>query len=141
MTSPVGAIMLVVVLLAGGASTVLLRLSILSGGAGGARFYRALFQTVFIGLSVGAVVAVSGVPTMGSGLGFAALNGVFGGVAFILFTAGLENVEASTAKPALVVSMLVAVALGIFFLGESLTARKIAGVGFAMVAVYLLAGG
>ena len=141
MTVPIGALALVVVLLAGGASTVLLRMSILSGGAAGARFYRALFQTLFVVGSVGAVVAISGVPTVGSGLAFAALNGVCGGVAFILFTAGLADVEASTAKPALVLSMLVAVGLGVLVLAEPLTLKKVGGIALAMVAVVLLAGG
>ena len=138
---PLGLLAILVVLLAGGASTVLLRYSVLAGGADGARFHRALFQTIFVFGSVAVVIAVAGVPQLGSGIGFAALNGVFGGVAFILFTAGLEEVEASTAKPALVVSMLVAVALGVLVLAEPLTATKGAGIVLAVAAVVLLAGG
>ena len=136
---PVGVLALVLLLLAGGASTVLLRLSVLAGGSDAATFYRALAQTVFVFASVAVVVAVGGVPDVGAGVPWAALNGAVSGVAFILFAAGLEDVEASTAKPILVVTMLVGVALGVALLAEPLTTRKLAGVGLAVIAVYLLA--
>ncbi|MFB6310682.1 MAG: EamA family transporter [Salinirussus sp.] len=137
--SDAGIIALALAMLGYGSSTVLLRYSVLVGGADGARFYRALLQTVFVVLAVGAVILVGSRPRMdGLGAFYAALNGIFGGLAFILFTAGLEDVEASTAKPALVVSMLVAVVLGIVVLAEPLTLRKAIGVALAAVAVYLL---
>lgn len=134
-----GLIALALAMLGYGSSTVLLRYSVLAGGADGARFYRALLQTVFVVLAVGGVVLSGGRPAMDfPGATFAALNGVFGGLAFILFTAGLGDVEASTAKPALVVSMLVAVVLGVAVLAEPVTLRKAAGVALAVLAVYLL---
>lgn len=134
-----GLIALALAMLGYGSSTVLLRYSVLVGGADGARFYRALLQTVFVVLAVGTVFILGNRPAMDlPGATFAALNGVFGGLAFILFTAGLEDVEASTAKPALVVSMLVAVVLGIVVLSEPLTLRKTVGVALASLAVYLL---
>lgn len=138
MTDP-GLVALALAMLGYGSSTVLLRYSVLAGGADGARFYRALLQTVFVVLAVGAVVLIGTRPAMDlRGAAYAALNGVFGGLAFILFTAGLEDVEASTAKPALVVSMLVAVVLGVAVLAEPLTVRKVAGVALAALALYLL---
>jgi drug/metabolite transporter (DMT)-like permease len=125
--------------LAYGSSTVFLRYAVLAGGADGARLHRSLLQTVFVVIAVALVFAVGGRPGMDlRGAGFAAINGTVAGVAFILFSTGLEEVEASTAKPALVLSMLVAVVLGVVVLAEPVTLRKVAGVGLAAVAVYLL---
>lgn len=134
-----GLVALALAMLAYGSSTVFLRYAVLLGGADGARVHRSLMQTVFVVVAVALVFAVGGRPAMDvRGAGFAALNGTFAGVAFILFSTGLEEVEASTAKPALVLSMLVAVVLGIVVLAEPLTLRKAVGVAFAVVAVYLL---
>jgi drug/metabolite transporter (DMT)-like permease len=72
------------------------------------------------------------------GVAFAALNGALGGVAFILFSKGLESVEVSRAKPAMVVGMVVPVVLGFALLQEPMTPRKAIGVVLAGVAVYLL---
>lgn len=134
-------IALVVMILSAGTSTVLLRMAILRGGTDETRFFRALFQTLLV---VGGVVVLLGpagaLPPPRIGVAFAALNGAFGGIAFILFTKGLETVEASTGKPALVVGMVVTVGLGIVVLGESVSARKLLGVALAGVAVYLLSG-
>ncbi len=134
-----GLVALALAMVAYGSSTVFLRYSVLVGGADGARLHRSLLQTVFVIVAVALVFAVGGRPAMDlRGAGFAALNGTFAGVAFILFSTGLEDVEASTAKPALVLSMLVAVVLGVVVLAEPVTLRKFVGVALAMVAVYLL---
>lgn len=134
-----GLLALVLAMVAYGSSTVFLRYAVLVGGADDARLHRSLLQTLFVVLAVALVFAVGGRPTMDlRGAGFAALNGTFAGVAFILFSTGLEDVEASTAKPALVLSMLVAVVLGVVVLAEPVTLRKVVGVAFAVVAVYLL---
>jgi drug/metabolite transporter (DMT)-like permease len=116
-----------------------LRYAVLTGRADGARLHRSLLQTVFVVIAVALVFAVGRRPIMDlRGAGFAALNGTISGVAFILFSTGLEDVEASTAKPALVLSMLVAVVLGVVVLAEPVTLRKTSGVLLAVVAVYLL---
>jgi drug/metabolite transporter (DMT)-like permease len=137
-------VFLVVMVLSAGASTVFLRLAIVQDGrVDEARFHRALFQTVLVvggvGLLLAGRLANGPIPAV-SGMTYAALNGAFGGIAFILFTRGLETEEASRAKPALVVGMAVPVTLGIVLLGEVATLRKAAGVVLAAIAVYLLAG-
>lgn len=132
---------LAVMVLSGGAATALLRAAILDGDTDRARFHRALTQTLAVCLA--ALVALStgrASPEPSAGILYAALNGLLGGGAFILFTKGLETTEASAARPALVVMTAVAVAVGILLLGESASAGKIGGALLAMAAVVLLSG-
>lgn len=137
-------VFLVVMVCSAGASTVFLRLAIVQDGrVDEARFHRALSQTVLVVGGVGLLLTgrlANGPVPATAGMTYAALNGAFGGIAFILFTRGLETQEASRAKPALVVGMVVPVTLGVVLLGEAATLRKAAGVALAAVAVYLLAG-
>ncbi len=139
MTDPT--VFLAVMVASGGLTTAFLRQAVVGGPTDDARFYRALAQTVCV---VGGVLVLLGpdglVPPLRVGVVFAALNGLFGAVAFILFSKGLETVEASTGKPALVVSMVVAAALGFLLLGEAASARKLGGIALVGLAVYLLAG-
>jgi drug/metabolite transporter (DMT)-like permease len=139
MTDPT--VFLAVMVASGGLTTAFLRQAVVGGPTDDARFYRALAQTVCV---VGGVLVLLGpdrlVPPLRVGVVFAALNGLFGAVAFILFSKGLETVEASTGKPALVVSMVVAAALGFLLLGEATSARKLGGIALVGLAVYLLAG-
>lgn len=134
-------VFLTVMVVSGGLTTVLLRQAVVGGPTDDARFYRALAQTVCV---VGGVLVLLGpdrlVPPLRVGVAFAALNGLFGAAAFILFSKGLETVEASTGKPALVVSMVVAAALGFLLLGEAVSPRKLGGIALVGLAVYLLAG-
>jgi transporter family protein len=130
---------LAAMVLSGGTATVLLRQAVVNGLTDEARFYRAFAQTVCIVAGIVVVLGPDGlVPPVTAGSGFAALNGAFGGLAFIFFTKGLETVEASTGKPALVVSMVVAVLLGIVVLGEAVTVDKLLGLVLAGIAIYLL---
>jgi drug/metabolite transporter (DMT)-like permease len=124
-----------------GGSTVLLRKAILDGRTNDARLYRTLVQTVLVAVAFVAVAGPGGfaVPVNAGAL-FAATNGALSGLAFVLYSRGLETVEASTAKPALASGMVVSVTLGILVLGESVSARKVAGVALAGLAIYLLAG-
>jgi len=132
---------LAVMVASGGLTTAFLRQAVVGGPTDDARFYRALAQTACV---LGGVLLLLGpeglVPPARVGVAFAALNGLFGAAAFILFSKGLETVEASTGKPALVVSMVVAATLGILLLGETASAKKVGGVALVGVAVYLLAG-
>ena len=132
---------LAVLMASAGLKTVFLREAVVGGGTDEARLYRAVAQTVCVFAGVAVLLGPDGlVPPLEVGVAFAALNGLFGAAAFIMFSKGLETVEASTGKPALVVSMVVAATLGIVLLGETASAKKLAGVGLVGVAVYLLAG-
>jgi drug/metabolite transporter (DMT)-like permease len=131
---------LAVTVTSGGLATVLLRQAVVGGRTDEARFHRAAAQTVCVLVGVLVLLGPAGLLPLGTGAAFAALNGAFGAVAFILFSKGLETVEASTGKPALVVSMVVAAGLGILVLGEGVSAPKLAGIGLVGTAVFLLAG-
>lgn len=122
-----------------GVAPVLLRLAILRGTTDGTRVFRATAQTVLI-LAAVVVAYLLGVTDvdLGPGIVYPILNGACGGIGFLLFSKGIESVEASRAKPATVFGTVVAVALGVAVLGESLTARKLAGIAAAGLAVYLL---
>ncbi|MFQ3295230.1 MAG: drug/metabolite transporter (DMT)-like permease [Halobacteriales archaeon] len=134
-----GPIAVVVMICSLGATTVFLRLAIDYGSVDDARILRSSFQTLAIVIGVLAVKGISGFHVkLSPGVAFAALNGALGGVAFILFSKGLESVDVSRAKPAMVVGMVVPVVLGVALLQEPMTVRKAAGVILAGVAVYLL---
>lgn len=135
----VGPIAVAVMIVSLGATTVFLRLAIDHGSVDDARLLRASFQTLAIVVGVAAVKGATGFHVVfRPGVAAAALNGALGGVAFVLFSKGLESVDVSRAKPAMVVGMVVPVVLGFTLLQEPMTARKAAGVGLAGVAVYLL---
>ena len=135
----VGPIAVAVMILSLGATTVFLRLAIDRGSVDDARLLRASFQTLAIVVGVAAVKGSAGFHVVfRPGVAAAALNGALGGVAFILFSKGLESVDVSRAKPAMVVGMVVPVVLGFTLLHEPMTTRKAAGVVLAGVAVYLL---
>jgi drug/metabolite transporter (DMT)-like permease len=135
----VGPIAVAVMILSLGATTVFLRLAIDRGSVDDARLLRASFQTLAIVVGVAAVKGSVGFHVVvRPGVAAAALNGALGGVAFIVFSKGLESVDVSRAKPAMVVGMVVPVVLGFTLLQEPMTVRKAAGVVLAGVAVYLL---
>jgi drug/metabolite transporter (DMT)-like permease len=134
-----GPIAVVVMICSLGATTVFLRLAIDHGSVDDARLLRSSFQTIAIVIGVLAVQGSGGFHvTLSPGVAFAALNGALGGIAFILFSKGLESVDVSRAKPTMVVGMVVPVVLGFALLQEPMTPRKAAGVVLAGVAVYLL---
>jgi len=121
--SVTGPVSLVVVVLGFGTSTAFLRAAISSGTTDTARLLRIAFQTlvVFAGVSV-AGVSSTVTSSVNPGAVYPVLNGALSGVAFILFSRGLESMEASVAKPLLAVGTVVSFALGILVLGEQLTA-------------------
>lgn len=130
---------LIFMILSLGVTTIFLRLAILKNGVNNARFYRATAQTLIV---VFAVLLVAGgseftISLRGS-LVFPAMNGVLGAGAFILFCSGLETIEASTAKPMVIISTITSAVLGILILGESFTIQKLVGIVLAVIAVALL---
>lgn len=135
----IGHLYLILLILSLGMTTIFLRLGILKNGLNNARFYRAAGQTLIV---VFAVILVTGTSqlslSMNSNLFYPALNGILGAGAFILFCSGLETVDASTAKPMIILATITSVILGIVILGESFTVEKLVGVLLAVVAVALL---
>lgn len=79
-------------------------------------------------------------PALGeAGVYFALVSGVFAGVGAVAFYAGLESGSTGIVTTVSALYFVVAAVLGILVLGEAVTLRDAAGVGFAVVAVVLLA--
>lgn len=74
------------------------------------------------------------------GLGYAAAAGVATGAGSLLFYTSLRYGSVSVASTLVGLYFVVAAVLGVAFLGEAVTLRKVLGIGFAVVAVVLLAG-
>ena len=89
-----------------------------------------------------AYVALSGqeVSLEGSGVGWALAAGVFAGVGAVAFYAGLADGRTGVVTTISALYFVVAALVGVAVLGESLGLREVAGVGFAVLAVALLAG-
>lgn len=122
-----------------GVKTVLLRAGIVNGKTDDVRFNRALFQTITVFVIIWAVLGTTGFSVPFTfGIIYPVINGVLGGGAFILFCKGLENVEASTARPLLSSRMIIPVSLGIIMLEETFTIEKMIGIAFVMMAIILL---
>ncbi len=134
-----GHIYLILAVISLGFTTIFLRLGILKNGLNNARFYRAITQTLIVVFAVILVTGVNGlsIPRT-TGIIYPALNGVLGAGAFMLFCSGLETVDASTAKPIVIIATITSVILGIVILGESFTIEKLVGITLAVVAVGLL---
>lgn len=79
-------------------------------------------------------------PVLGEvGVYFALASGVFAGVGAVAFYAGLESGRTGIVTTISALYFVVAALLGIIVLGESVGAREVTGIGFAVVAVVLLA--
>lgn len=65
--------------------------------------------------------------------------GVFAGIAAVTFYAGPERGQTSVVTTVSVLYFVVAAVLGVAVLGETVEATDVAGVGFAVLAVVLLA--
>lgn len=136
----IGTVYILLAIVALGANTVFLRLSLTEKRPNQTRLVRAITQTViivsaFFLLNTGSSLSIS------LGLFFPLLNGLLGGLAFISFSRGLQEVDASVAKPIVAVNLVIPVSLGIVVLGESLSIYKVLGVVFSILAVYLLTSG
>lgn len=95
----------------------------------------------------GALIAFGYVYTQRGGFGtlpmdgvlLAAIGGVFAGIAGVAFYMGLEAGRASIITTVSALYFIVAVVLGVLFLGESVSLTDLGGIGFAVMAVLLLA--
>jgi uncharacterized membrane protein len=70
---------------------------------------------------------------------FAGLAGVFAGAGAVAFYAGLAEGNSAVVTTVSALYFVVAALLGVAVLGESLGLRDVAGVGFAVLAIALLA--
>lgn len=77
------------------------------------------------------------IPT--DGLAMAVLAGVFSGVGAVGFYAGLNFGRTSVVTTVSALYFVVSAAIGIVYFDDSLGLREVAGIGFAVVAVVLLA--
>jgi drug/metabolite transporter (DMT)-like permease len=93
-------------------------------------------------VAVGYIAATRGasisLPPRGVAIALAA--GVFSGIGGIAFYAGLQQGESAVVTTVSAMYFIVAAIVGVLVLGETLGVREIAGIGFAVVAVALLAG-
>jgi drug/metabolite transporter (DMT)-like permease len=85
----------------------------------------------------GAVSAVSLPPR---GVALALVAGVLSGIGGIAFYAGLQQGESAVVTTVSAMYFIVAAIVGVLVLGETVGVRELAGIGFAVVAVALLAG-
>lgn len=74
-----------------------------------------------------------------TGVGLALLAGVFAGIGAIAFYAGLSVGRAGIVTTVSALYFIVAALLGVVFLGESLSVTDTLGIGFAALAVALIA--
>lgn len=93
-----------------------------------------------VGVAVGYIILRDKPLTLSStGIGYALVAGVFAGAGAISYYIALDMGKASTATTVTGLYFAVAAVLGVVFLGESLKTSHIAGIGLAVVAVFLLA--
>lgn len=79
-------------------------------------------------------------PALGEpGVPVALVSGVFAGIGAVAFYAGLESGRTGVVTTVSALYFVVAAVLGVLLLGEGVTLQDAAGVGFAVVAVALLA--
>lgn len=79
-------------------------------------------------------------PALGEvGVYFALASGVFAGVGAVAFYAGLESGRTGIVTTVSALYFVVAAVAGVLVLGETLGVREVAGIGFAVAAVALLA--
>lgn len=86
------------------------------------------------------VLSDTEVTLAGEGVGLALGAGVFAGVGAIAFYTGLEAGRTGVVTTVSAMYFVVAAVLGVVLLGDTFGLREVAGVGFAVIAVVLLAG-
>jgi uncharacterized membrane protein len=84
-------------------------------------------------------VSPVGVELPPRGVGFALLAGGASALGAVAFYAGLRSGRASIVTTVTALYFVVAAVLGVLVFGESVSGREVAGVGFAVAAVVLLA--
>jgi uncharacterized membrane protein len=91
-------------------------------------------------LALGYVLFSRGVPALPRrGVALAGLAGVFAGAGAVAFYAGLSEGNSGVVTTVSALYFVVAAVLGVVVLGESLGLRDVAGIGFAVLAIALLA--
>jgi drug/metabolite transporter (DMT)-like permease len=101
-----------------------------------------------ISYATGACVAIAYIALNGEGtlslpprgVALALGAGIFSGIGGIAFYAGLQQGESAVVTTVSAMYFIVAALVGVAVLGETLGLRELAGIGFAVVAVALLAG-
>lgn len=93
----------------------------------------------------GAAVAVAYIISQGSvpafsdvGVGYALVGGLFSGVGGVSYYAAIQFGDVSVVSTITALYFVVAAVLGVLFLGESISARDVAGIALAVGAVTLL---
>jgi bacterial/archaeal transporter family protein len=100
----------------------------------------AVSYAVGVGVALTYIAAQSGAVSLaGSGVAFAVVGGLFSGIGSISYYAALKGGNRAFATTVTALYFVVAAALGIVFLGESVDVRDVAGIGLAVGAVVLLA--
>lgn len=100
-----------------------------------------LLVTYVVASSVGAAFFLTGPGTVemtNRDLLFAVAAGVSTGVGSVLYYLGLSNGDVGRISTIVALYFVVSVLLGVLVLDEALTTRKVAGIGFGIVAVFLL---
>lgn len=104
----------------------------------------ALVSTAILATTALGVVAFQGELDPGYLTGndahFLYLAGVTAAVGVLAYIHALSNGPVSIVVPVFGMFIVTSSAVGVLFLSEPLTARKVLGVGFAAVALYLIAG-
>lgn len=125
----------------GGVTAILAKVGVSGIDSNVATFYRTLIVLAFAGL----VVSVRGDwSQLGSAstrtLVFLTLSGLATAASWLCYFRALQLAPASLVAPIDKLSVVVAVVLGILFLGEPLSARLIAGVVLIVVGAIVIAG-
>ncbi|RJR40140.1 MAG: EamA family transporter [Desulfobacteraceae bacterium] len=87
-------------------------------------------------------VAIFAIPRLtihsGTGIATALACGILGGILSIIFYSVMSQVNASVAIPLCSLYVIITALLSHFVLGESLSAKQLAGIAFGLLAVLLL---
>lgn len=102
-----------------------------------------LSTTVFLGLTL-VVMAVEGTLRLGlataPGAGYVYLAGLFLTVGILAYYYALQRGPVSVVVPIYGMFIVGSAVIGVVFLGEALSVTRLAGIGCAVLAVYLSAG-
>lgn len=94
-----------------------------------------------VGVAIGYVAfTTSSIELTSRGVGFALIAGIFAGGGAVAYYSGLDHGSTGVITTISALYFVIAALLGALLLGESLGLREVLGVGFAALAVVLLAG-
>lgn len=92
-----------------------------------------------ITVAVGYILAQGTTPNLsGAGVGYAVAGGLFSGIGAVSYYSALESGRSSVATTVTALYFVVAAAIGVVFLGETVDLRDVAGIVLAVGAVVLL---